>query len=167
MAIRNFEVNCIFFSTMCYGSFFSWGIWCYGRQGMGYCDRFYFFCIVLCMNTNIFSTLPLDVENIGIYTQNIKDASSQTMRSLLTFASLRQSARAFHAQCSLFSGAESSLPSLRSDNPHALKTHNARINKKSRQEVNFRRDFYLSWRSAPDFYRDHSIIVATAPEPTV
>ena len=124
MAIRNFEVNCIFFSTMCYGSFFSWGIWCYGRQGMGYCDRFYFFCIVLCMNTNIFSTLPLDVENIGIYTQNIKDASSQTMRSLLTFASLRQSARAFHAQCSLFSGAESSLPSLRSDNPHALKTHN-------------------------------------------
>ena len=46
MAIRNFDVNCIFFSTMCNDSFFSRGIWCYGRQGMGYCDRFFFFILI-------------------------------------------------------------------------------------------------------------------------
>ena len=54
MAIRNFDVNCIFFSTMCNDSFFSRGIWCYGRQGMGYCDRFYFF-ILICEWIPIFS----------------------------------------------------------------------------------------------------------------
>ena len=51
-----------------------------------------YFYIVLRMNT-IFSTLPLDVENIGIHTQNVKDASSQTMRSLascLRFAQTRR-----------------------------------------------------------------------------
>ena len=127
-----------------------------------------YFYIVLRMNTIIFSTLPLDVENIGINTQNVKDASSQTMRSLASYLRFAQTIRMRIPCVMLFVfGAESGLPSLCSDNPHALKTHNARINKKSRQEVNFRRDFYLSWRSAPDFYRDHSIIVATAPEPTV